>query len=177
MNTDFGMLLYICFQFMKIGLFTFGGGYGMIPIMHHEFVTKLKWLTPSQFLDAAAIGQVTPGPVAIMATFIGFKFAGVPGAVSATIGIFLPSVVVVYLAGRFYARYRRSHLMEHILPTINAAVVGLLAAAAVMLSKPAIINIATVGIGLLTFLVVIRTKISPTWLILGSGLIGWIFFR
>jgi len=177
MNSYIGLLFYLCFQFMKIGLFTFGGGYGMIPIMHREFVERLHWLTPTQFLDAAAIGQITPGPVAIMATFIGYKVAGFPGAITSTIGIFFPSVLIVYLAGKFYARYRNSHLMENILPTINATVVGLLGAAAVMLAKPAIIDIPTAAIVLVTFLVVTLTKISPTWLILGSGILGWILFH
>jgi chromate transporter len=169
--------IYIFYMFMKIGLFTFGGGYGMIPIMHREFVEIHHWLTPSQFLDAAAIGQITPGPVAIMSTFIGFKVAGFPGAIAATLGIFFPSVLIVYLVGRFYTRYRKSHLMENVLPTINATVVGLLAAAALMLAKPAIIDIPTAGIVLVTFLVVTFTKISPTWLILGSGIIGWVLFH
>jgi chromate transporter len=169
--------LYLGYLFIKIGLFTFGGGYGMIPIMHQEFVERLHWLTPSQFLDAAAIGQITPGPVAIMATFIGYKVNGIFGAIAATIGIFIPSIIIVYLAGKFFARYRKSHLMENILPTINATVVGLLAAAAVMLAKPAIIDIPTAGIVVVTFIVVTFTKISPTWLILGGGIFGWILFH
>ncbi|MFB3897361.1 MAG: chromate transporter [bacterium] len=169
--------LYLCYLFIKIGLFTFGGGYGMIPIMHREFVERLHWLTPSQFLDAAAIGQITPGPVAIMATFIGYKVNGIFGAIAATIGIFIPSVIIVYLAGRFFARYRNSHLMENILPTINATVVGLLAAAAVMLAEPAIIDIPTAGIVVVTFIIVTFTKLSPSWLILGGGIVGWILFH
>lgn len=169
--------LYLSYLFIKIGLFTFGGGYGMIPIMHREFVERLHWLNPSQFLDAAAIGQITPGPVAIMATFIGYKVNGISGAIAATIGIFIPSVIIVYLAGKFFARYRKSHLMENILPTINATVVGLLAAAALMLAKPAIVDIPTAAIVIITFAVVTFSKISPSWLILGGGVIGWILFH
>ena len=168
--------LYITWTFLLIGALTFGGGYGMIPIMHHDLVIVKHWLTEQQFQDAVAVGLITPGPVAIMATFIGFQVMSFWGALAATIGVFSPSIGVVYFASRFYARFEESKWAVVVLPVINSTVIGLLAMAVLSLGHLSVTNLWMVLMTLITFILTIKTKLSPIWMILICGVIGLIWF-
>ena len=113
--------------FVPIGVMTFGGGLAMIPAIEHMVVIEQGWLDPKAFADAIALGQITPGPVAICATFIGYRVAGVAGALVATVAMFAPAIALALAAGHSVDRFRASPLIEGGLRTLAPAVIGMLA--------------------------------------------------
>jgi chromate transporter len=135
-------------------------------------VTRLGWLTDQQLLDAVAVGQVTPGPLFTTATFIGYLLGGLPGALLATLGIFLPSFVFVAASNPFIPRLRRSAWAGSFLDGVNAASLGLMASVSWRLGRASLVDLPTVIIALATLGILLRTKINSAWLILGGGLIG-----
>ncbi len=158
--------------FFVAGLLTFGGGYGMIPILQHDFVINRHWMSPSEFHDAVAVGLISPGPVAILATFIGYRLNLWLGAIAATIGVFTPSILIVYLASKFYQKFEKSKIALIALPVVNSAVIGLLCGAVVTLGKLSVDSYATWILAFVSFAVATWTKISPIWVIVACGLIG-----
>ena len=121
---------------LKIGLFTFGGGYAMIALLENEFVTKKKWLDKEEFLDLAAIAESTPGPIAInAATYIGFQNGGVLGSLTATLGICLPSFVIIYLISLCFDAFLSLRLVEHAFRGIQVCVVYLILSAGLRMLK------------------------------------------
>ncbi|MBI3635315.1 MAG: chromate efflux transporter, partial [Candidatus Rokubacteria bacterium] len=126
--------------FLKIGAVLYGSGYVLLAFLRNDFVHRLGWLTDRQLLDAVAIGQFTPGPVFTAATFVGYVVAGVPGALLATLGIFLPAFVFVALANPLIPRLRRSRVTAALLGGVNVAAVGLMAAVAWQLGRAAIVD-------------------------------------
>ena len=127
------MILFELFlSFLQIGLFSVGGGYAAIPLIQSQTVEIHCWLTETQFLDLATIAEMTPGPIAINgATFVGLKIAGVPGALAATLGCILPSLIIVSLLAWIYRKYRELPLLRSVLASLRPAVVALIAAAGV----------------------------------------------
>jgi chromate transporter len=162
--------------FLKIGAVLYGSGYVLLAFLRNDFVTRLGWLTDQQLLDAVAIGQVTPGPVFTTATFIGYLLAGVPGAVLATVGIFLPSFVFVSLTNPLIPRLRRSPWMSAFLDGVNVAAVGLMAAVTWELGRAAIIDWLTFALALGAALLLFRFKVNSTWLIAGGGAVGIVYY-
>lgn len=163
--------------FLKIGAILYGSGYVLVAFLRADFVARLGWLTEAQLLDAVAIGQVTPGPVLTTATFIGYLLAGVPGALLATLGIFLPSFVFVALTGPLIPRMRRSPTISAFLDGVNAASLGLMAGVLVQLAPASLVDPLTVGIGLLSLTILARFPINATWVVLagaGVGLLRWL---
>lgn len=121
------ILLQLFVSFLQIGLFSIGGGYAAIPLIQSQTVTLHGWLTESQFMDLATIAEMTPGPIAVNgATFVGLKIAGLPGAVAATFGCILPSLVIVSLLAYLYRRYRQLPLLQGVLASLRPAVVALI---------------------------------------------------
>jgi chromate transporter len=125
-----GLLLTIASIFLRIGAVTFGGGYVMVPLIEAEVVHERGWLTQREFVEAFALGQITPGPVLVTATFIGYRVAGTLGALVATVSIFLPSLVLTIVAGSSLRRFRANRQVQAFLRGVTPAVVGLLVAAA-----------------------------------------------
>jgi chromate transporter len=162
--------------FLKIGAVLYGSGYVLLAFLRNDFVNRLGWLTDQQLLDAVAIGQVTPGPVFTTATFIGYLVAGVPGAVLATVGIFLPSFVFVSLTNPLIPRLRRSPWMSAFLDGVNVAAVGLMAAVTWELGRAAIIDWLTLALALAAVLLLFRFKVNSTWLIAGGGAVGIVYY-
>jgi chromate transporter len=162
--------------FLKIGAVLYGSGYVLLAFLRNDFVNRLGWLTDRQLLDAVAIGQVTPGPVFTTATFIGYLLAGVPGAVLATVGIFLPSFVFVALTNPLIPRLRRSPWMSAFLDGVNVAAVGLMAAVTWELGRAAIIDWLTLALALGAALLLFRFKVNSTWLIAGGGAVGIVYY-
>lgn len=158
--------------FLKIGSVLYGSGYVLVAFLQTEFVDKLGWITSRQLLDAVAIGQFTPGPVFTTATFIGYLVAGVPGAIVATIGIFLPGFIFVGITNPFIPRLRRSLWLAALLDGIVAASLGLMAAVTVDLALQAIIDIPTALIVVAAAVLLIRFRINSTWLIIGGAALG-----
>jgi len=124
--------LQLFLSFLKIGLFSFGGGYATLPLIQTEIVTNNAWLSMSEFVDLITISQMTPGPIAInSATFVGIKIAGPLGAIVATLGCILPSCIIVSLLAYFYLKYRKLSTIQDILWTLRPAVVAMIASAGV----------------------------------------------
>jgi len=159
-----------------VNLFTIGGGYVMLPLLHAFFVDDFRWLTNQEFLDAVAIGQLTPGPLTVMNAFIGFKVAGLPGAVVATAGSYLPSLIVVTTVTRYYLRFRESRAVSAVFLGIKPAVVGMLLAVAISLGSTSLTDPVTIAICAATFALAAFTKIDPTIAVLLAGLVGAILF-
>jgi chromate transporter len=157
--------------FVPIGVMTFGGGLAMIPAIEHEVVTDLHWLDPKEFADAIALGQITPGPVAICATFIGYRVAGLLGALVATLAIFAPAVGLALVAGRSLDRFRHSPLIAGALRALAPAVIGMLAAATVSLGRAGITTVLGAAVAASSFLLLIRFPVSPLWPLAGGGLV------
>jgi chromate transporter len=138
-------LLGLAWVFLKAGALLFGGGYVMIPLLEPDVVDRYGWLTRQQFLDGVALGQSTPGPIVITSTFIGYLAAGVPGALVATVAIFLPAFVfVLLLTGPFTTWVSKAPRQRAFLKGVNAAVVGAILAAVTGLSASALVDVPTV---------------------------------
>ncbi len=171
-------------MFLRIGTVTFGGGFVMIPQIRNDVVELNHWLTPQEFADGMAFGQITPGPVMITATFIGYKVAGIVGAVAATIAAFLPSFLMTVVAGTSLNRFRANHLVQSFLSGIAPAVVGMLAAAGYSLARASLSsslsykNIpVSFGIATVAFLLMMRARINPIFIIFGCGALQWMVTR
>jgi chromate transporter len=169
--TPFGLpALFLIF--LKIGAVLYGSGYVLLAFLRADFVVRLGWLTDRQLLDAVAIGQVTPGPVFTTATFIGFLLGGMPGALLATLGIFLPSFLFVAATFPFVSRLRGSPLAAGLLDGVNAASLGLMAAVTWQLGRASLVDSWTLAIGLVSAVLLIRFKVHSTWLAAGGAAIG-----
>src|SRR5690348_12660843 len=157
--------------FLRIGSVTFGGGLVMVPLIESEVVNNHQWLTHQEFADAFALGQITPGPVLITATFVGYRVAGTLGALVATISIFLPAFLMTIAAGSSLKRFRTNKQVQAFLRGIAPAVVGLLVAAALSIGRAGIHT--WVGLSIMIVAVVVLLKFRPNafWVILGAGLI------
>jgi chromate transporter len=167
-------LIRLFLSFLKIGAIVFGSGYVLLAFLRTEFVDRLRWLTEKQLIDAVAIGQFTPGPVFTTATFIGYLVAGIPGALLATIGIFLPGFALVALSAGLLPRLRRSAWAS---ATLDGVVVGSLALMAVVawqLGRAAIVDWRTFTILIAGLLVELRFNVNSAWVIAGGGMIGWL---
>ncbi|RIL09705.1 chromate transporter [bacterium] len=160
--------------FLKIGAVLYGSGYVLLAFLRADFVVGLGWLTDRQLLDAVAIGQVTPGPVFTTATFVGYVLAGVPGALVATIGIFLPAFGFVAVSGPLVLRIRASGSISALLDGVNAASLGLMAAVTLQLAGAALTGPAAVGTLVVALALMLRTGINATWLIAGGAVVGWL---
>jgi chromate transporter len=158
--------------FLKIGAVLYGSGYVLLAFLRGDFVERLGWLTDQQLLDAVAVGQFTPGPVFTAATFVGYLVAGVPGAILATLGIFLPSFAFVALLHPLVPRLRRSPWTAALLDGVNVAALGLMAGVAWQLGRDAIVDPLTALLALAAAILLIRFRLNSAWLVLGGGAIG-----
>jgi chromate transporter len=168
------LLLTLSTIFLRIGSITFGGGFVMIPLIEAEVVDSNHWLTHQEFVDATALGQVTPGPVLITATFIGYRVAGTLGALVATISIFLPSFLMMVVAGSSLARFHTNKIVQSFLKGVTPAVVGLLVAAGISVGRAGIHNWVGMLIALIAGTVLVRYRPNAIWVILGAGLLQFL---
>jgi chromate transporter len=165
-------LTVLFLTFLKIGATLYGSGYVLLAFLHDDFVVRLGWLTDQQLLDAVAVGQFTPGPVFTTATFIGYVVGDWPGAVVATVGIFLPSFVFVAIVYPFVGRLRASPWTGAFLDGANAAAVGLMIAVAWQLGTTSIVDGLTLALALIAAVLLIRFRLNSAWLVLGGGAVG-----
>ena len=165
----FGVLLLV-------NAFTIGGGYVMLPILHDFFVTKFHWLTNQEFLDAVAIGQITPGPLTTMNAFIGYKVAGLSGAAVAAIGSYLPSLFIATIVTKHYLAFKNSRVVAGVFKGIKPAVVGMLAAVAWKLGGTSVAGFPELVVAAGGFLLMSFTPADPTFVILGAGVAGAFLF-
>jgi len=158
--------------FLKIGALLYGSGYVLLAFLRNDLVVNLGWLTDQQLLDAVAIGQFTPGPVFTTATFVGYLVAGLPGAIVATLGIFLPAFCFVAVLNRMVPAMRRSPWSAALLDGVNVAALGLMAGVTWQLGRAAIFDWLTALLAIGAALVLFRFKINSAWLVLAGGVIG-----
>lgn len=165
-------LLNLFLVFLKAGGLLYGSGYVLLAFLRNDLVVRFGWLTDQQLLDAIAVGQVTPGPVFTTATFVGYFLLGIPGAIIATIGIFLPGFIFVAILNPLIPRLRNQQWTSILLDGINAGSIGLMSAVGIQLGQGALIDIPTVLIAGACALLLWRTNLNSTWLVLGGGAIG-----
>ncbi len=158
--------------FLKFGAVIFGSGYVLLAFLQADLVQRLHWLTQAQLLDAVAVGQVTPGPVFTTATFIGYLLAGIPGAVVATIGIFLPGFLFVAASRPLIPRIRRSRIAGAFLDGVNVGAVALMLAVTWQLSRAAVVDFLTAALAVLSAVAMIYFRINSAWLVCAGALAG-----
>ena len=160
--------------FFKIGLFTIGGGYAMIPLIEKEVVEKRQWINREEFLDLMAVSQAAPGVFAVnMAIFIGYKKAGVRGSVACAIGNVLPSILIILLIALFFQRFKEHEVVENIFKGIRPAVVALILVPTFNMARTAKLNRYTIWIPIVTALLIWLLGLSPIYVII-AGIVGGI---
>ena len=162
----------IFFEFLKLGAIVYGSGYVLLAFLRSDVVQHLHWLSDGHLVDAVAIGQVTPGPVFTTATFIGYLLAGVPGAITATVAIFLPSFVFAGVVYSLLPRLRRSAWAAAFLDGVTVCGLGLMAGVSIQLGRIAITGVLTAALALAAFVILRRYQPNSAWLVLGGALIG-----
>ncbi|MGB3480561.1 MAG: chromate efflux transporter [bacterium] len=160
--------------FLKIGAIIFGGGYAAIPFIKNEVCNTRAWLTPQEFLDGIALGQMTPGPVAITATFVGFKVMGLPGAIIATLSIFLPSFIMLMILVKIYKKVDNNKYVMSFFNGIKSAVVAILLSTGILFASLNWLNIPYGIFGIVVLIVLLLIKIEPIFLILGGAIFSLI---
>jgi chromate transporter len=150
----------------------FGSGYVLLAFLRADLVERLGWLTERQLLDAVAVGQVTPGPLFTTATFIGYLLGGTPGAIVATVGIFLPAFIFVALSGPLVPRLRRSPTAGAVLDGVNVASLALMAVVTWQLGRAALVDPLTIALTVVSAILLLRFRVNSAWLVLGGALVG-----
>ncbi|MGD0274752.1 MAG: chromate efflux transporter [Syntrophales bacterium] len=174
-KVEFGLLALFLF-FCKVGSILYGSGYVLLAFLQADLVEHWHWLTATQLLDATAVGQVTPGPVFTTATFIGYLLAGLPGALIATAGIFLPAFFFVAISGPLVPLLRKSIIASAFLDGVIVASLALMAVVTWRLGRNAIIDPITALLALGSAVLLIRFRLNSLWLVLGGALIGLLVF-
>ena len=163
-------------SFFKIGLVTFGGGLAMLPILKRDLVDSKGWLTEDEILDYFAIGQSTPGVIAVnVATFVGYKRGGLIGSIFSTSGIVFPSLIIISLIAAFVSNFNELAWVQKALKGINVAVSVLLVKAVFSFGKKTVFDLCTFLIAALSFVLMFAFKVQGVWIVIGSALSGWLF--
>jgi chromate transporter len=165
-------LTNIFWVFVKAGAFVFGSGLAIVPFLYGEIVQTQGWLNDRQFLDAVAVAMITPGPVVITVAFIGYLAAGPWGMTVAALGVFLPVYLFVVLPAPYFRKHRSQPQVKAFVEGVSAAATGAIAGAAYVLATRALVDVWTVAMAVVAFVVLLRWKISELWLIGGGALIG-----
>ena len=164
--------------FFKIGAFTIGGGYAMVPLIENEIVTKRKWISQDEFMDLMAISQSAPGIFAVnISIFIGYKLRGVRGSVVTALGTILPSFLIILAIALFFSNFKDNVYVENICKGIRPAVVALIAAPTCTMAKSAKINRYTIWIPVVSALLIWLLGFSPIWIIVAAGIGGYLWGR
>ncbi|NLW40586.1 MAG: chromate transporter [Tissierellia bacterium] len=170
-------LIKLFLSFFKIGLFSFGGGYAMLPLIKKEIIEVHGWLTNAEFIDIIAISEMTPGPIAInSATFLGYRISGILGSVVSTIAVVLPSFIIMSLIFHFVNKFKDSPYSDWFFRGIRPIVLGLIASAAVSVAMDAFVDIKSVLITLGIFYIVTFKRLNPIIAIIIAGITGVIFY-
>jgi chromate transporter len=171
------LLLALYWSFLKIGLFTIGGGYAMIPLIEAEVIKVHGWLSAAEFLDIIAVAEMTPGPISInAATFIGYTMAGVSGSLIATLGVITPSLVLLLLLSRVLIKLVQNPGAESFLNGLQSALIALILLASFTLGQTAIIDLPTALIFSLLLIASLLQKVSPLYFIGAGAILGLLLF-
>ncbi len=164
--------------FFRMGLFTFGGGYAMLPILQEEIANKRKWATEDEILDYYAIGQCTPGIIAVnTATFIGYKRKGVVGAIVSTIGIVAPSIILISIIAIFFREFQSYQIVQYAFNGIQVVVIALITITVINMYKQSVKDNYGKILFLSSLLIVGLFKVSPIIIIISSAVLGMVKFR
>lgn len=171
------ILLKLYLAFLKIGTFSFGGGYAMLPFIQKEIVQKNKWIDIAQFTDIIGISQMTPGPVAInAATFVGYKIHGVLGSIIATIGVITTSFILILILNRILDKFKKSKTIQAALLGMRPALIALIIYAFWDLAKEAYIDIKSIIITIIITVVLLSKKVHPILVIVIAAILGLVFY-
>jgi chromate transporter len=168
-----GPLSKLIATFFKIGLVFFGGGFVLVPVLHNRLVTQLGWLKPQEFLDGVAISNLTPGPIAVLATFAGFHLAGTTGALAATVALFAPGMMLMLAISHQYGRFRDDHRAQRFLAGVNPAVAGLILSAALVLGRGALISWHGYALFALSFCLLAGLRWPPAFILVIGAAAGY----
>lgn len=172
------MLIKLFLTFAKIGTFSIGGGYAMLPFIQREVIDKYGWLSMQEFSDILAISQMTPGPVAInSATYVGYKVGNVLGSIAATLGVVLPSFTMIILIASLFAKFYEKPIVKAAFKGIRPGVLGLLAAAAYQVTFANVVDIKGGIIFTISFGILFIKKIDPIMVIILSAILGVVFYH
>ena len=172
------LYLDLFLTFAKVGVCTFGGGYAMLPILQREVVEKKGWATDEDLTDYFAIGQCTPGIIAVnTATFVGYKLKGIPGGILTSLGVVFPSLIIITAIAAFLANFADLPVVQHALAGVNAAVVALIFSSVIKLGKSTLKDAISVGIFLVVLVLAFLVGLSPVLLIVAAGLTGYVVRR
>ncbi len=172
------ILLNLYFAWFKIGLFTFGGGYAMLPLIQKEVIDKHHWASEEEILDYYAIGQCTPGIIAVnTATFVGYYQKGILGAIAGTLGVVSPSFIIITLIAALISNFMEITVVQHALAGINVAVCMLMINAIMNLWNKSIKNIAAFTIFAVALVLSLFTDLSTVYLVILSGVLGVVFSK
>ena len=168
-------LFDLFWTFCKIGALTFGGGYAMLPLIQREIVENKKWSTEREILDYYAVGQCTPGVIAVnTATFIGFKLKGIIGGIVATLGVVFPSLIIILIIASFLESFADLSLVQSAFAGIRVAVVALIITTVIKLLKSSIKDYLGVIIAIIAFIISAFIGLSPVYVVIAAGLTGFI---
>lgn len=168
-------LFDLFWTFCKIGALTFGGGYAMLPLIQREIVENKKWSTEKEILDYYAVGQCTPGVIAVnTATFIGFKLRGIIGGLVATLGVIFPSIIIILIIASFLQSFASLAIVQSAFAGIRVAVVALIITTVIKLIKSSVKDYLGIIITVVTFVLSAFIGISPVYIVIAAGLIGFI---
>lgn len=172
------ILLDLFLTFAKIGGFTFGGGYAMLPILQRDVSETKKWATEQELMDYYAIGQCTPGIISVnVATFIGYKMAGIAGGIIATLGVVTPSVIIITLIAAFLSNFADLPIVIHAFNGVRVCVCILILNAVIKLGKKSIVDKLTLSVFLVVSILSIATNLSPILYIIISGILGALIYK
>lgn len=170
-------LLKLFLAFLKVGAFSFGGGYAVLSLIQKEVIESSRWISPKDFIDIVAIAEMTPGPIAVnSSTFVGYKVGALAGSAIATFAVVLVPITITLLVSVYYNKFRHLKQVNWIIRGIRPAVMGLIAAACIKIGKTSIVDVKGTIIALLVFIGVYKLKINPILAILISGVLGVIFY-
>ncbi|MBU5483660.1 chromate transporter [Clostridium sp. MSJ-11] len=171
------LLFELFLSFLKIGAFSFGGGYAMLPLIEREIVNNKGWITFTEFTDIIGISQMTPGPIAInSATFVGYKIGGIWGSIFATLGVVSFSFLLISIAIHYIIKFKESKVMKASLMGMRPALIGLIIAAFLSLAKESYKDFKSIIISLIVAVMLLSKKIHPILVIVAAGILGIIFY-
>ncbi|MGL4654373.1 MAG: chromate transporter [Sarcina sp.] len=170
-------LIKLFFTFLKIGMFGFGGGYAMIPFIEREVVINNPWITQLEFLDILGISQMTPGPVSInIATFVGYRVDGILGALTATFGVVIFSLIAVVFISKSMDKFKNNKYLDGVFAGLKPVLIALIISAFVSLAKDSYVDMKSIIISVITLMLLLSKKVHPILVIILSAIMGIIFY-
>lgn len=170
-------LIRLFLTFLKIGAFSFGGGYAVLSLIQEEVIEGNGWILPEDFIDIVAISEMTPGPIAVnSSTFVGYKVGALMGSVLSTFGVVLVPIIITLLVSVYYNKFKHLKQINWIIRGIRPAILGIIAVACIKIGGTSIVDFKGVIIALLVFAGVYKLKINPIVAILISGALGIVFY-